>query len=92
MGEILHRPEPISKNSCSQQPIETRELAGAFEQAAIPVAAEPGLVGREADESIEPAKRACYPLPKLGVLSHASDRESRANSRLRCFRAGHPGG
>ena len=44
MGGILHRPEAISKNSCSQQPIETKELAGAFEQAAIPVAAERRIV------------------------------------------------
>src|SRR5882762_10858790 len=89
MGGILHRPEAISKNSCFQQPIETRELAGAFEQATISIPAERR---REAEESIEPAKRACYPLPKLGVLGHASDRESRANSRLRSIRAGHPGG
>jgi hypothetical protein len=40
MDGILHRSEAISKNSCPQQPIQTRELAGAFEQAAILVAGE----------------------------------------------------
>jgi hypothetical protein len=40
MGGILHRPQAISKNSRSQQPIETRELAGVLEQATMPMAAE----------------------------------------------------